>query len=144
MPSVENDLTTTRLCSEEGRRPRAYNDATGKTVTCLPAGNLSIAIGINLETGLDDEEIRFLTSHRLGLVETKLAVYQWYLGLDAPRRSVCLDIAYNQGLGGLLHYPHMIACLVASDWLGAQAQCTAQDPRLGDRYKALGEILLKG
>lgn len=144
MPSVENDLTTTRLCTEEGKRPRAYNDATGRTVTCLPQGNLSIGVGINLETGLDDEEIRFLTSHRLGLVETKLAVYPWYTSLNSPRRSVLLDIAYNQGIGGLLHYPHMIAALATSAWSTAASECSAQDPRLKERYDALAQILKDG
>ena len=125
-------------------RRQAYNDATGKTVTCQPGGNLSIGIGVNLETGLDDEEIRFLTSHRLGLLEAQIVKYSWYGSLDDVRKSVILDIAFNQGLGGLLHYPHMISALAASNWVLAASECTVQDPRLQGRYTALASLLANG
>ncbi len=138
------DLALARLPSEEGVRKFAYNDATGKQVTCKPDGNLSIAIGINLETGLDAAEIAMLTQHRLGLVEQQLLGYAWYAKCDDVRKSVLLDIAFNEGVGGLLHFPHMLAAIANDNWAEAKAQCAVQDPRLKARYDALGDLLLKG
>lgn len=140
----EIDLVFARLKTEEGRRARAYNDATGATITCQPGGNLSIAYGLNLEPGLDQDEMDWLLSHRIGKVADQLFPMSWYANLDPARRSVCLDIAYNGGIGDLLHYPHMIAALITKDWAEAKVQCTAANPKLADRYAALGEILLTG
>lgn len=133
-----------RLGREESREAFAYDDSTGHRVTCQPGGNLSIAVGVNLETGLDDEEIDWLSQHRLQKVQRQLSGYSWYAALDEARQSVCLDIAFNQGLHGLLHYPKMIAALSRQDWEAAAKECSAQDPRLKNRYDALANIIRTG
>lgn len=138
------DLTYARLNLEEGRRPFAYNDATGKRVTCQPGGNLSIAVGVNLETGLDNDEIDWISRHRLEKRAAELTVYVWYQGLDEPRQSVLLDIAFNQGTMGLLHYPHMLAAIQSKDWKTAAMECHIADPILDKRYANLAKILLSG
>lgn len=147
----EVDICLARLRRrEEGDRQFAYNDATGKRVTCKPNGNLSIGIGINLENGLDEEEREWLTRHRLLKMSSDLCRLSWYLGLDAVRRSVCLDIAFNEGEGGLLHFPHMISALAQKDWKTAKDECAIEERTPLDkvvnetRYKPLGEILLTG
>lgn len=138
------DLTYARLKLEEGQIPFAYNDATGKRVTCQPGGNLSIACGVNLETGLDNDEMDWLSRHRLEKVANQLTAYVWYRGLDAPRQSALLDIAFNQGVNGLLHYPHMLAALQSQDWKTAAMECHVADARLDKRYADLAKILLSG
>jgi lysozyme len=129
---------------EEGRRAHAYNDATGARVSCLPSGNLTIAVGVDLEVGLDDEEIDWLSRHRLAKVEAGLLVYSWYQHCDPVRQSVLLDIAFNVGVAGLLHFVHMIAAIGCADWKAAQAECSVQDEKLRPRYARLGRILLTG
>jgi GH24 family phage-related lysozyme (muramidase) len=138
------DITYARLNLEEGRRPFAYDDSTGKRVTCQPQGNLSVAVGVNLEVGLDNEEIDWLSRHRLGKLEVVLLSYQWYRGLDPARQSVLLDVAFNQGVGGLLHYVHMLAAIQEQDWKQAAIECHTADPRLDKRYADLAKILLSG
>lgn len=138
------DIAYARLGGEEGRRQFAYDDSTGRRVTCLPAGNLSIAVGVNLETGLDDAEIDWLSQHRLAKVAAQLAGYSWYAALDEVRQSVCLDLAFNQGLHGLLKYPRMIAALSQQNWISAANECTVEDPKLKDRYDKLAQILRTG
>lgn len=140
------DLALTRLTSEEGKRKFAYNDATGKTVTCRPQGNLSIGIGVNLETGLDDAEIDFLLRHRLESGAAQLTGYWWTTGLDDARYSVVLDIAYNAGLAGLLHFPKMLAAIGKKDWQTAHDELLNSDAAhmLPARYNALAQILLTG
>lgn len=143
--STAVDICYARLDSEEGRKRFAYNDATGKRVTCQPGGNLTIAEGVNLEVGLDDQEIDWLSKHRLTKRESELLVYAWYRACDPVRQSVLLDIAFNQGTHGLLHYPLMIAAVSRFDWEGAAAQCHVADPSLDkSRYEPLRQLLATG
>lgn len=141
------DLFMSRVANEEGKRRFAYNDATGKTVTCKPQGNLSIGMGINLETGLDDTEIFWLTEHRAGLVEQQLSALPWYGPLPPDVQSVTLDIAFNEGLHGLLGFPHMIAALAKTppDYVMAASECTIikTNPAVdAQRYAPLRQILV--
>jgi len=135
-----------RLQTEEGKRQFAYNDATGKRVTCQPGGNLTIGYGINLETGLDEDEQNWLLMHRLSKVADGLAQYAWYTQLDDARASVVLDVAYNAGLNALLHYVHMIAALSNSNWQAAHDELldSAAARQLPSRYQPLANILLTG
>jgi hypothetical protein len=143
--SAALDIFWARAPGEEGRKPFAYNDATGKTVTCQPGGNLSIGVGINLETGLDATEIQWLFYHRAGLIETALSAFPWYTAADPVRQSVALDVAYNVGLHGLLGFPSMIHYYSVQDWPNAAAQCAVKDPRLdASRYAPLRQLLLNG
>lgn len=147
MSSAAVTLTLARLPVEEGTKPFAYNDATGARVTCRPSGNLSIGIGINLETGLDNEEMAWLTAHRLGKLEAQLLPLPWYAGLDPARQSVVLDIGFNEGMHGLLGYPHMIAALALKNWEQAAQECSVAntDPKLdASRYAPLRAILRTG
>lgn len=138
-----------RLVKEEGKRKFAYNDRTGMQVSCKndnPAisGNLSIGIGINLEFGLDDEEISWLTFHRLSLVQAQIDKYDWYQ-CDGPRQSVFLDIAFNAGVTGLLRFPSMLHYASLKDWDSCAKECAVADPKLNlSRYAPLRQILLTG
>lgn len=138
------DLVLSRLAAAEGRKRFAYNDATGQRVTCQPAGNLTIAEGVNLETGLDDEEIDFLDRHRLELAEKPLLALDWYEGADDVRRSVALEIAYNAGFHGLLRFPSMLHYYAVQDWPSAAKECHVADPKLAARYAALAQLILTG
>lgn len=138
------DIFLTRGAKEEGDEPFAYNDATGKRVTCRPEGNLSIGYGINLETGLDVEERAWLFRHRAQILEEKLLSFPWYVGLNDVRKSVFLDIGYNNGINGLLHFPHLIAAVAVGDWNTAKAQCHVVDPRLAGRYGVLADLIFRG
>jgi lysozyme len=141
------DIASTRLSGkEEGKRTYPYNDSTGKRVTCKPNGNITIGVGINLEVGLDEEEIAWTLNHRLTKADTSLRAYPWYSPLDEIRGSVFLDVAFNSGVDGLLHFVHTIH--FAS--VGAWPQCAAalmdsaaarSDPR---RYEILKNILITG
>lgn len=133
-----------RVPREEGKRPRAYNDATGKTVTCQPGGNLSIGYGINLEVGLDDAEQEWLFRHRAQIVESQLQQHAWYNTVAASVQSVLVDIGYNAGVGGLLHFPHMLSALAKTppDYAAAAQECRVADERLdAQRYAPLRQII---
>ena len=145
------DVFLARVLREEGKKPFAYNDKTGKRVTCKTddpqtSGNLSIGEGINLEVGLDDEEIAWLTRHRAEKVDQPLSALPWYVELDDVRGSVPLDIAFNAGLNGFLHgFPHMVTALERGDLASAATECHVADPTLDEsRYAPLRQLLLAG
>jgi lysozyme len=145
-PVTRVDLASRRLCTEEGVRAYAYNDATGKRVTCRPTGNLSIAIGVDLEVGLDADEIGFLLSNRLAKVDAALRAYAWYPALDEPRGSVFLDVGFNAGVNGLLHFASTIHYATVKDWPNCSAALldSLAAKRAPTRYEALSRIILTG
>ena len=135
-----------RLALEEGTRRFAYNDATGKTVSCKPQGNLSIGRGINLETGFDDAEMDFLEQHRVMLAYNQIIKCWWWQEDQPVRGSVILDVAYNDGVESLLHFPKMLAAYGAKDWHTSAAELLDSDAarELPPRYARLSLVLSTG
>lgn len=138
-------IVMSRLPVEEGRKPFAYNDATGKRVSCQPGGNLSIGEGINLENGLAPEEITWLTQNRIAKLDTAMQNYPWYTAANDVRQSVFLDVAFNAGLNGLLHYPHMLSYAALGEWDNSAVELTDKDPSIdASRYASLRKLLKDG
>jgi lysozyme len=146
MTATRIELVVARLPGEEAVRHYAYNDATGKQVTCRPTGNLSIAIGVNLENGLDSEEIAWLLTHRVTKCDASLKEYEWYIALDEPRGSVFLDLGFNLGIAGLLHFTTTLHYAQIKDWnnCGAALMNSKAAKQLPARYEALKQIILTG
>lgn len=141
----EIDIVIKRLPAEEGIRKFAYDDSTGKQVTCKPLGNLTIGCGLNLEVGFDDEDIEWHLRKSVSKVAAALSGYDWYKKCDPVRKSVLLDVAFNQGVNGLLHYAHMLSAILKSDWESAAAECGVSDPKLdSSRYAPLRKLMLVG
>jgi lysozyme len=136
----------TRPGGEEGFRAFPYDDATGLRVKA-PEGNVSIGFGYNLDAGMTLADAMYLCSARVSRIKDTISANAWYSGANAARQSVFLDIAFNQGVNGLLKYPHMLSCATEGDWAGAAAQCTvspSEPEGLQDRYRALAAILGSG
>lgn len=129
------DSARARLQTEEGFRPRLYRDTRGYQ---------TIGYGFNVDAGVSQRVAAATLAEQLQELQETLSTYSWYAGLDPIRQGVCLDIAFNEGLHGLLRFPHMIAALAAKDWLAAQNECRVEDPKLSSRYAELGEIILTG
>lgn len=137
------DLTAARLDSEEGDKLYPYDDVTGLRVRA-PKGHISWGKGFNLDAcgsvGLFNVMERYLLEQE----DKALQALPWYARLDPVRQSVCLDIAYNDGLHGLLGFPSMIHYLSIDDWADAAAECKVTNPELAGRYAALAQLLLTG
>jgi GH24 family phage-related lysozyme (muramidase) len=129
------DSALPRLKTEEGFRARAYRDTEGHT---------TIGYGWNIDAGITPRAAAALLQAQLEELHDTLMTYAWYAGLDPVREGVCLDIAINDGLHGLLAFPNMIAALARKDWISAQSECHVQNPELQERYNALAHILLTG
>ncbi len=129
------DLALPRLKTEEGFRATKYTDT---------QGHLSIGYGFNVDAGISQSAAGALLLAMAQERHDGLLAYPWYSGLDPVRQSVCLDIAFNNGTNGLLHFPHMIAALAKGDWATAAAECKVINPELAGRYAALAQLLLTG
>ncbi len=130
------DSALPRLKTEEGFRARAYRDT---------EGHMTIGYGWNIDAGITPKAAEALLQAQLQELHETLMAYSWYANLDPVRQGVCLDIAFNDGLHGLVTgFPRMIAALSCGDWLIAQSECHVQNPELQERYDALAKILLTG
>jgi len=129
------DLALPRLRTEEGFRATKYTDT---------RGHLTIGYGFNIDAGISPYAADALLSAQVTERHNQLLGYPWYAALDDVRQSVCLDIAFNNGIHGLLHFPHMIAALEQRDWKTASIECTVTNPELAGRYSALAQLLLTG
>lgn len=133
MTAVE--LALPRLKTEEGFRATKYTDT---------QGHLTIGYGFDVDAGISQYAAGALLLAMAEERHKQLSAYPWYSGLDPVRQSVCLDIAFNSGTTGLLHFPKMIAALAHSDWATAAAECKVTNPELAGRYAALAKLLLTG
>lgn len=142
------ELALRRICSaaEEGFRRYPYDDATGARVRA-PKGHLTWLYGINLDEEGCPDLGQTCVRWKLYKIAAALNPRPWYAASNPPRQSVFLDIAFNQGLGGLLDYPSMIHYAGLGDWTNASAQCSVnpdEPPGVIARYKRLADILLSG
>jgi lysozyme len=133
MTAIDSALPRIRV--EEGFRSRPYLDT---------EKHLTVGYGLNLDSGISERVAAAALVEQLQELHEMLARYTWYAGLDPVRQGVCLDIAFNDGLHGLLGFPNMIAALGRQDWVTAQSECHVQNPELADRYDTLAKILLTG
>lgn len=129
------DLALPRLKAEEGFRAKPYRDT---------RGFLTVGYGCNLDAGLTEHAAEGLLMAQADEMHSALCAYHWYEGLDEARQSVCLDIAFNSGLHGLLAFHNMINALERKDWATAAAECKVTNPELAGRYDNLAQILLTG
>lgn len=134
------DVALPRVATEEGYRTMKYLDQ---------AGNETIGIGFNIGAGISRFAATALARAQLLERDQALQAYNWYRACDPVRQSVLLDMAFNTGIGGLLHYPLMLAAIpgaVASgNWQPVADQCHDKDAALDQsRYAPLRQILITG
>lgn len=118
------DHLEAQLAIEEGNKALIYDDATGKTFKTGDTlkGNLSAGIGLNFMIPFAPEELKFMEDFRLGKGQASLQGYSWYTIQDEVRQVALADIAYNIGVGGLLHWPHFLSFISKKDYPSAVAE----------------------
>jgi lysozyme len=105
---------------------------------------MTMGYGLNVSAGISQRAAAVLLQEQVAELDEQLTAFPWYAQLDPARQSVCLDIAYNTGLHGLLAFPAMIAALARKDWMSASIECHVVDPKLANRYAELASLLLNG
>ena len=131
------DLTVQRLMVEEGFRATAYRDT---------AGHLTIGYGTNIDAGWSKGLAACVLRYQVNDVVTQLQTFWWWPALDDVRASVIIDLAFNNGLHGLLNYPRMLGFIGSHSWADASAELLNSDAAraLPNRYNPLAALLLSG
>jgi lysozyme len=131
------DFAIARLKTDEGFRAAAYRDTVGK---------LTIGYGFCVDAGISQFAATALLAAQAQERAQALAGFWWAKGLDDARMSVVIEVAFNDGLNGLLHFPKMLAAIGAKNWQAAHDELLDSDAarELPTRYKALAQILLTG
>ena len=129
-----------QLRRDEGVRNKAYMD------TATPP-RITVGVGRNLtDVGLSDDEVDTLLANDISKVKNQLAPFAWFLKLDDVRQGAIMNMTFNLGLSGLLHFPSMIHALSMQDWQAAhdQALNSAWASQVGPRAQRLATQLLTG
>jgi lysozyme len=131
------DLAVARLQTDEGFRPMVYTDTTG---------HQTIGYGFNISAGISQYAALALLDAQAAELSVDLGELDWYHGLDDVRSSVCIELAFNLGLNGLLGFHQMIAALRSGDWRSAHDQLLNSEAarQLPVRYGQLADLLLNG
>ena len=149
LPRAVADEALRRLRSDEGVRRTPYDDRTGRPVRAPSGGRVTIGVGINLDAGLDDEEVDWLERHRLyrewrafshGV--TTLSPGLEPGRLPAPCLLALALMAFQLGASSALEFHGMFAAVRRNDWPGAarEALCSKwyrQTPRRADEVARL-------
>jgi lysozyme len=131
------DLVIPRLKVDEGFRAAKYVDT---------RGHMTIGYGFNVDAGISQYAAAALLQAQVQERAATLAGFWWAKDLDDARMSVVIEIAFNDGLSGLLHFPKMLAAVGAKDWATAHAELLDSDAarELPSRYAILAQIMLTG
>jgi len=106
------------LIKHEGLSTQVYRDTVGK---------LSIGCGRNLDdVGISTDEAMVLLDNDINRIVAALTSHVACFGsLDATRQHVLVDLAYNVGIAGLLHFTKMLAAVEARDFVAAATEMLA-------------------
>lgn len=131
------DIAIPRLKINEGFRANAYLDTTG---------HRTIGYGFNLDAGITQTAAEALLRAQAEDIAQTLSGYWWASGLDDARLSVLIEVAFNVGVAGLLHFVKCLTAIGHQDWLNAAGELLNSDAAhlLPSRYHALSQILLTG
>lgn len=104
-----------QLTRHEGSIPYAYQDSLGYWT-------IGVGVLIDKRKGgkLYPEEIEFILDNRVRKMASELVVaIPWLKQLDAVRRYVLLNMAFNLGIAGLLKFKNTLAMVQRGDYKGA-------------------------
>jgi len=127
-----------QLTRDEGKRNFLYVDSVGKT---------SGGVGHNFtDLGLSDAAIAFILAEDIARVQKQLAPFPWFQGLDEIRQGAVTNIAFNIGIGDLLHFPSALHYLSIKDYPNAAAAFldSVWAKQVGDRAQRLARQLTEG
>lgn len=131
------DLAVAREKPAESFRSKKYPD---------PRGFETIGYGFNVDAGISLYAATALLIAQTQECADALKGFWWAQGLDDARMSVVIEVAFNGGISGLLHFPKMLTAIGAKNWPLAHDELLDSDAarELPGRYKGLAQILLSG
>lgn len=114
-----SDALLEQLMQDEGFKSYAYQDT---------EGFLTIGYGRLIDRrrggGISQDEGLYLLQNDIDARRKALAVYSWFASQDLIRQEALLNMSFQCGVDGLLHFPHFLAAMDKHDYPGAVAQIT--------------------
>lgn len=142
MLSISPDLRLKlkhRLMGEENVKLFPYTDS---------KGHLSIGMGRNLDTtGISMDEAMIMGDNDIMRSELDLWHYcPWYGNVDDVRKTVLIDMVFNEGIEHLLGFTKMIAAIKEKDFNTAAKEMIDSDwaKEVGKRATNLALIMEMG
>mgnify|MGYP000498266105 CR=1 FL=1 len=87
------------------------------------SGKLTIGIGRNLEdVGISEHEAEYLLMNDLDTYMTAAKTYDWYAGLNDPRKAVIVSMLFNMGQTNFNKFLKMKQALDVGDYAEAAKQ----------------------
>lgn len=132
------DNLADQLRRDEGVRLSPYVDTVGK---------VTIGVGRNLtDVGISNDEANDMLENDIRKAVASCNGLPWFNTMDYPRQAAILNMCFNLGFTGLLHFTHMLAALQKGDWETAAQEMlnSAWASQVGDRAKRLAEQIRTG
>lgn len=136
---MEKDRLIAQLIIDEGKRNKPYRDTVGK---------LTIGVGRNLDDrGLSDDEIAYLLSNDLKIVERELDVHlTWWRGMCDARQNVLASMAFNMGINTLKTFKNTLQAMRDGRYADAADGMLASKwaKQVGQRAVRLSKMMREG
>jgi lysozyme len=132
-----------QLRRDEGVRYQPYQDSLGNwTVGC----GHKMTLTEHYFMPLSDVDVDRILKADIADKQAQLHAFSWFNVLDDCRQAALTNMAFNLGVNGLLHFPHMLSCIADSDWQGAHDQALASTwaAQVGARATRIAEQILTG
>jgi lysozyme len=138
-----------QIKQEEGLDLLVYDDANERRIVAGSnvIGNPTIGWGRCLSTkGITQAEAQYLLDNDIAECEAELAGLAWWSNLDAVRRDVVTNMAFNLGVEGLLTFHNMITAIERKDYAAAadEALNSKWASQVGQRAATLARQLQSG
>ena len=117
-----------QLKKDEGFRGDLYRCTSGK---------LTIGYGLNLETGMTEEEASAILSIRISNISRALKEKQRWIRHAPPEvLDVLTNMAYQMGLTGLLKFKRTLGCLRKEEYIEASLEMLDSEWYLQSKSRA--------
>ena len=139
-----------KIGGEEGNKLLVYDDKTGHPI--VPGytleGHPTIGRGRALDVhGISQAEADAMFASDIADMEAMFHKYfPAFALLNPARQYVLVDMAFNLGWAGLMHFPRMLAACWAADFTTAATEILASDAarELPGRYRGLAATMKAG
>jgi len=130
-------LAMARCKVNEGFRPQKYTDT---------RGFLTIGYGFCIDAGISEFSAASLLEAQLAEAEADVSNWDWYASVDAVRKSVLTELAFNMGIHKLQGFHNMLAACSSADWPTAanELQNSVWFGQVGQRGPQLVRLLRDG
>ncbi len=133
------ELVRKMLVKHEGLKLKPYRCTTGK---------LTIGVGRNLQdNGISEEEAYLMLEHDIdSVIKVLKARYDWFEKLNAVRKAVVIDMAFNLGIPRFGAFKKTIALIESEDFDEASKEMLRSKwaVQVGYRAKELSEMMKSG